>query len=151
MNAQTEMTDEKIIELAGKWFGCGSNIEDEIGFAREVIAHLTKPDAGGGEELIAKVKAIPVRIEPMGGQRTAYIQRDEVIALLESAPPSDVPAESTVVPMPGLPEELVRLVANRISLPRFTRVEGIAEDIVRTILEHPALIAKYTQTQKESK
>jgi hypothetical protein len=44
--------------------------------------------------LIAKLKALPRRYEPLGGQQFSYVKLDDVLAIVEQAALRDGPAET---------------------------------------------------------
>jgi hypothetical protein len=47
-------------------------------------AFVAGPADAGSHDLRTKVLALPRRIEPLGGQRTSYVQLDNVLALIEA-------------------------------------------------------------------
>jgi hypothetical protein len=177
MNAQTEMTDGLLnaCRLAGVDYETALKIKAYM----PVSSHLTKPDAGGGyndgiREAIDAIEQID------DGEAPEYRVCQQAIAeLFKPAPPSDVPAEPSVVPMPEpnhvvekfsietdekladfhyWSEELLTAYTDaRVS--EATRELVSALELIRSGQVYPATVAqfaqdvlvKYTQTQKESK
>jgi hypothetical protein len=210
MNAQTEMTDGLLnaCRLAGVDYETALKIKAYM----PVSSHLTKPDAGGGEG-VGKV----VDADLMGNPIVRWKSKPTIGTQLYLAPPSDVPVEPSVVPMPEWMNrlqmearlfapmksnftlsrneliEIFRYSETRVSEETRELVDGLRKAITQAeiricthdethrggaiweicdqcgakwaddeggkpefkwpeaIVELNALIAKYTQTQKESK